>query len=96
MAGMSMSDLKAAPSRKSMDVSLVRDDGDKGIFRYQVINEDGSRGQPWLESVKILDRIEVEHEIDGKTVVETHLSCEMKQKNKVSGALETVQKWICV
>jgi len=99
MAGMTTAELKAsAPSRKSMDVSVVRlnDDSKSAIFRFQVIEADGTRGQPWLETVKILDQVELEHDIDGKTVQETHVFVEMKAKNKVTGALETVQKWMAV
>lgn len=99
MAGMTTAELQAsAPSRKSMDVSIVRinDDGKSAVLRFQVINGDGTRGQPWLETVKILDQVELEHEIDGKIVQETHLFVEMKAKNKVTGVLETVQKWMAV
>lgn len=96
MAGMTAAALKASDPSRTMDVSVVRDDGDKGIFRFQMVAEDGTRGAPWLESVKILDRIELEHEIDGNIVAETHILCEMKRKNKTSGSLETVQKWMCI
>jgi hypothetical protein len=94
---------ESAPSRKSMDVSLVKDFEDKLLFRFQMVAEDGTRGAPWSECAPIvrdskgeLMRIEVEHEIDGEIVQELHVCVLMKRKDKESGKVLTEEKWMIV